>query len=127
MLNNKGLSLIEVLIVLAIIGIFAFVAVPYFARSLSTAKLKATEIELQTLRSILSTYYTEFNRYPESLQKLIDEKFTGPEVLKDGWNNSYTYKTYPDDHNNPGQRYSAISTGKDGIAGNEDDMKISSQ
>ena len=127
MLNNKGFSLIEVLIVLAIIGIFAFVAVPYFARSLSTAKLKATEVELQTLRSILNTYYTEFDKYPGVLQKLVDEKFTGPEALKDGWNKPYTYRTYPDDHNNPDQKYSLSSTGKDGIAGNEDDLKISSE
>ncbi len=126
MLNNKGFSLTEVLIVLAIIGIFAFVATPYLIRTLSTAKLKATKIELQTLRSVLNTYYTEYDKFPSSLQKLVDEKFVGPEALKDGWNNLYTYKTSPD-NNNPGQKYSLSSAGKDGIPGNDDDMKIESK
>ncbi len=127
MLNNKGLTLTEVLIVLAIIGIFSFVAVPYFIRSLSTAKLKATEVELQTLRSVLNTYYTEFDKYPASIQGLVDEKFTGPEALKDGWNHSYIYSTFPDDQNNPAQKYTLTSAGKDGIAGNGDDLKIKTE
>ena len=127
MLNNKGITLIEVLIVLAIMGILAFMAVPSFIRSLSTAKLKATEVELQTLRSVLNTYYSEFNKFPSSLQKLIDEKFIGSKALKDGWNNPYNYRTNPDDHNNSDQRYTLSSDGKDGIAGNDDDLKISSE
>jgi len=127
MLNNKGLSLVEVLIVLAIIGIFAFVAVPYLGRSLSTAKLKATQIELQTLKSVLNTYYIEFNKYPGSLQTLVHEKFVGPEALKDGWNKAYIYKTFPDTHNNPNQKYILSSAGKDGISGNNDDMTVSSE
>ena len=127
MLNNKGLSLIEVLIVLALIGIFAFVGVPSLIRTLQTGRIKATEVELQTLRSVLNTYYTEYNKYPESLQKLVDEKFIGKEALKDGWNQPYFYRTYPDDHNNSDQKYKLLSAGKDGIEGSEDDLIISSE
>ncbi|MBU1078647.1 MAG: type II secretion system protein GspG [Spirochaetes bacterium] len=127
MLNNKGFSLIEILIVLAIIGIFAFIGVPSLMRTLSTAKIKATKLEMQTIRSVLTTYYTEYDKYPKSIQKLVDEKFIGPEVLKDGWNNPYNYRPYPDDQNNPDQKYDIISNGKDGIFGNDDDLKVTSE
>ena len=40
--NNKGITLIEILIVLGIIGIFLYVAVPRIPRILSGAKVKAT-------------------------------------------------------------------------------------
>ena len=123
MKNNKGLTLIEVLIVLAIIGIFAWVAVPSFIRSLTTAKVKATQVSLETLRSVLNTYYTEFNKYPDTLQELVDEKFVGPHALKDGWNHAYRYKVISDVQNTS-QKYILFSCGKDGIEGTEDDMTL---
>ena len=82
---------------------------------------------MQTIRSVLNTYYTEFSKYPSSLKGLIDEKFIGPEVLNDGWNNPYIYKTQSDNANNSGQKYSLTSSGKDGIPGNNDDLKIASE
>lgn len=128
MLNDKGFSLIEVLIVLAIIGIFAFVGIPSFIKTLDSAKIKATEIELQNLRSALNTYYSDYQKYPESLQKLLEEKYiVGEGALKDGWNNSYFYRTSTDNHNNSAQKYTLYSAGKDGIEANEDDIKVSSE
>jgi len=119
--NQKGLTLIEVLIVLAILGIFAFIAVPSITRFLVTAKIKATETELSTIQSALELYYIELKKYPDSLDEIVKEKFLGKEALNDGFGNPYNYKPVYQ-NNQPNQNYMLSSSGKDGIPFTDDDI-----
>ncbi len=123
--NQKGLTLIEVLIVLAILGIFSFIAVPSVTRFLVTAKVKATETELYTLQSTLELYYLEYKKYPDTLQELVKEKFLGDEALKDGFGNEYQYKPAME-NNQPNQTYILLSAGRDGTYNTDDDIKAPS-
>lgn len=120
--DRKGLTLIEVLIVLAIMGTFAFIAVPSVSRFLITAKVKATETELQTLQAALESYCTEFKKYPDSIQDLVKEKFLGEEALTDGFGRIYNYKSVPEG-GQPGQNYLLSSSGKDGLPFTDDDLQ----
>jgi len=55
--SKKGFTLIELMIVVAIIGILAAIAIPQFANLVSKSQEGATKGNLGTLRSALSIYY----------------------------------------------------------------------
>ncbi|MGM0441306.1 MAG: type II secretion system protein [Elusimicrobiota bacterium] len=57
MKNEKGFTLIELMIVVAIIGILAAVAIPRFADLIDRAKEAQTKGNLSSLRSAVSIYY----------------------------------------------------------------------
>ena len=56
-MTKKGLTLIELMIVVAIIGILAAIAIPKFADLISKSKEGATKGALSTVRSALQVYY----------------------------------------------------------------------
>ena len=55
--KSKGFTLIELMIVVAIIGILAAIAIPKFADLIDRAKEAKTQGNLGALRSALSIYY----------------------------------------------------------------------
>src|SRR6266446_2821109 len=55
--NQKGFTLIELMIVVAIIGILAAVAIPKFADLVTKSKEASVKGTLGSLRSALSIYY----------------------------------------------------------------------
>src|SRR6266851_1041081 len=55
--SKKGFTLIELMIVVAIIGILAAIAIPQFANLVSKSQEGATKGNLGTIRSALSIYY----------------------------------------------------------------------
>ena len=64
--TKKGFTLIELMIVVAIIGILAAIAIPQFAQLISKSQEGATKGNLGTIRSALSIYYGDTEgRYPE--------------------------------------------------------------
>jgi prepilin-type N-terminal cleavage/methylation domain-containing protein len=57
MSTKKGFTLIELMIVVAIIGILAAIAIPQFAQMVAKSQEGATKGNLGSLRSALSIYY----------------------------------------------------------------------
>jgi len=55
--SKKGFTLIELMIVVAIIGILAAIAIPQFANLVAKSQEGRTKANLGTLRSALSIYY----------------------------------------------------------------------
>src|SRR5450759_3813046 len=55
--TKKGFTLIELMIVVAIIGILAAIAIPQFANLVSKSQEGRTKANLGTIRSALSIYY----------------------------------------------------------------------
>ncbi len=55
--NKKGFTLIELMIVVAIIGILAAIAIPKFADLINKAKEGSTKGALSSVRSALQVYY----------------------------------------------------------------------
>src|SRR3989339_2069410 len=65
---KKGFTLIELMIVVAIIGILAAIAIPKFADLIKKSKEGATKGSLGALRSALTIYYGEQEgTYPNPL------------------------------------------------------------
>ncbi|MFN0116967.1 MAG: type IV pilin protein [Elusimicrobiota bacterium] len=67
-LNKKGFTLIELMIVVAIIGILAAVAIPRFADLVTKSKEASVKGTLGALRSAISIYYgDQEGQYPNAL------------------------------------------------------------
>lgn len=73
--GRKGVTLIELLIVVAIIGLLAAVAIPKYGDLLEKANLGATLGNLGALRSALSIYYGTYLEQPKSINPLAEPQF----------------------------------------------------
>ena len=63
-LNKKGFTLIELMIVIAIIGILAAIAIPQFAAYRRKSYNAAAISDLRTAKTTLEAYYAEIQNYP---------------------------------------------------------------
>ena len=64
--RKKAFTLIELLIVVAIIGILAAIAVPNFLSAQTRAKISRTLADMRALRLACATYYIDNNSFPDA-------------------------------------------------------------
>ncbi|MEA3506689.1 MAG: type II secretion system protein [Elusimicrobiota bacterium] len=69
--NNRAFTLIELMIVIAIIGILAASAVPKFANLINKAKESTAKGNLGAIRSAVTIYYADRLEYPTELDGLV--------------------------------------------------------
>src|SRR5437870_11010516 len=123
----RGMTLIEILVVLVLIGIVMGIVGGNFIGRGEEAKRKAAKIEIEQNGQTLDLYKLEVGRYPttqEGMQALISApagvtNWNGPywkkgTLPKDPWGNDYKYAS-------PGQHgaYDIISYGADGKEGGD--------
>jgi len=60
--KNKGFTLIEVVIVIAIIGILAAIAIPNFLAYRNKAYCSSAEVDAKNIAAVISDYFSEFPR-----------------------------------------------------------------
>lgn len=65
MRNQKGFTLMEVLIVVLIIGILAAIAVPNYIQALEDSKEKACQANIDVLTAQAERYRLSTNQYPD--------------------------------------------------------------
>ena len=70
--QENGYTLLELLIVVAIISVLATLAIPSFQASAVKAREVALKHNLFTMRTVLDQYYADTQSYPESLEKLVE-------------------------------------------------------
>ena len=74
-IGKKGYTLLELMIVVAIVGILVTLAIPTFQQSAMKAKEAALKQNLFTLRAVIDQYYADRGDYPASLDALVEEKY----------------------------------------------------
>ncbi len=132
--HQAGLTLLEMMVVLAIIALVAGLAAPRLMDSFGRAKARTAAIQMESLRSAVQLFYLDAGRYPseaEGLTALLTapqgvQNWHGPYVddtedLNDPWSRSYIYRSPA------GTKAFEISTyGRDGRAGgSSEDSDIS--
>jgi len=73
--NETGFTLVELIIVIAIIGILAAIAIPSFKPAPDKAREAVLKTDLHTMREALDQYFADKARYPESLDTLVEEGY----------------------------------------------------
>ena len=65
--NKKGFTLIELMIVVAIIGILAAIAIPNFLNYQCKAKQSEAKSSLGSIRVAQEAYFAEYDKYSDNL------------------------------------------------------------
>ena len=73
--NHSGFSLIELVVVLALISIIAAMVSPMVSKSVPRAKESALQENLFVLRKTLDDSYAEKGKYPATLERLVEERY----------------------------------------------------
>ena len=118
---SSGFTLLELLVVLAILAMIAAFAGPQIFKHLSGARSDAARVQIGNLSAAIDLYRLEVGTYPPTLEALVvspgSEKWNGPylrklKLPKDPWGNEYVYRF-------PGQNaeYDLLSLGSDNTPG----------
>ncbi|SFJ21233.1 competence protein ComGC [Halobacillus dabanensis] len=85
MLNNeRGFTLIEMLIVLLVISVLLIITIPNMSKNSTTVKDKGCEALLKTTEAQVEAYFIDNSKRPESLQTLITEGYITQSTCPDG-------------------------------------------
>jgi general secretion pathway protein G len=120
----KGFTLLELLVVVAIIGLLVgFVAPRYFGQ-IGQSEVNTARAQIDALEKALDQYRLDTGKYPTAdlgLKALVEKpqsepKWNGPYLRKavplDPWGKVYVYRT-------PGEKgdFDLVSFGRDGMPG----------
>lgn len=113
--KEDGFTLVELLIVIAILGILMVAIIPNFIGFDREAQISTTKSNLGTLRTSITLYRAKKGIYPPSLTNLIEDTYIDAgatrtflnEIPKElisssEGNNNYIIGTYPDDISDSG-------------------------
>ena len=106
--QDAGFTLIELMIVMAIIGILITMAIPSFVGALRHAREAALKEDLQTMRTAIDTYTMDKQKGPQSLDDLVQDGYIRaiPEDpmtrSKDTWVTDSSEAMYSLDETEPG-------------------------
>ncbi|WP_310738684.1 prepilin-type N-terminal cleavage/methylation domain-containing protein [Piscinibacter sp. HJYY11] len=70
-----GFTLVELLVVLAIVALLLTVAMPRYMGSLQHAKEVVLRENLQTMRGAIDKYFADKGRFPSSLDELVEHRY----------------------------------------------------
>ncbi len=127
--RQRGFTIIELLIVMAILGMLAVMVAPNLFNQADSARRDAVLSQISSLGSALDAYRLDIGQYPDSLDGLVRDTsgrstWNGPyirgELPVDPWGNDYQYES-------EGRDYTLMSygaDGRDGGEGNDADISI---
>jgi general secretion pathway protein G len=95
--SERGWTLIEMVVVMALIVILAGIATAQYRNSVTRSQEAVLKEDLFRLRDAIDQYYADKNKYPADLQTLVSDQYIR-EVPKDPFTQSAdTWQTVPAD------------------------------
>jgi len=130
--DNRGFTLIELMVVVVILGILAGLIVPKIMSEPDKAKKLKARMQIEQLEQSLKLYYLDNGEYPtteQGLNALVEKPATEPvpkrwkeggylekkKIPADPWNNPFVYVS-PGVHD---KDFDLVSYGADGEEGGE--------
>jgi len=125
--REAGLTLIEMIVVLAIIALVAALIVPNIIGRPDQARVTVAKTDLRTISAALKMYRLDNGSYPtaeQGLAALVTRPTVGPppanwspngyleKLPEDPWGRAYTYRS-----NGEGADFAIVTLGKDGKPG----------
>lgn len=123
---NAGLTLIEILVVMVIIAMFATLVGQRLFRNVERARQTTAKVQITEFESVLDLFRLDVGRYPTSEEGLPSLRVKPPNVSN--WDGPYLRKDVPPDpwgrpyiYRFPGRNgdFEVISYGADGQEGGE--------
>ena len=111
----RGMTLIEIMVVLVILGLIAGAIGFNVFNQLNVAQTKTATLDLKAVSNGIDLYHVETGQYPETLQQLVPKYIK--ELHKDPWGGDYQYVHTADG-------YEVYSYGKDKAQGGGDDVIV---
>jgi len=132
--QQRGFTLVELLVVLVIIGLIMGLVGPRVLSYLTDARAKTARLQIENFSTSLDLYFLDSGRYPttsEGLEALVKRAgdtpaWNGPylkggSVPADPWGRPYVYRS-PGEHGN----YDIYSLGPDGRGESDSNVAITS-
>jgi general secretion pathway protein G len=91
--DDGGFTLLEMLVVLAIMGLLAAIIAPQVLKYLGSSKTQTAKVQVQNVDAALQLFRLDVGRFPtqdEGLNALVTAPPTAP-----GWNGPYLQKSSP--------------------------------
>lgn len=125
--NSKGMTLIEILIVIALLGTLMAILVTNLSDTSERAKEDQARIAMGTIAQSLQLYRVHNNKYPTTAQGLDalvsnpgdSKRWRGPYIEKEKLNDPWGS---PFDYTSDGRKYEIVSAGSDSTMGTEKDI-----
>jgi general secretion pathway protein G len=134
--RRRGFTLMEILLVLAILVILGALVTVGYSKIRQNALIDSAKTQISTLEAGVELYQIDVGRYPSGdsgLEALYIQpsdappgKWRGPylkgtQLPLDPWNNPYNYQVIDDPTD---QRFEITSNGPDGQPSTDDDVRI---
>jgi general secretion pathway protein G len=113
--GQRGLTLIEILVVLFIVALLAGLVAPRVLTYLGPSRMKAAKAQITALETVAQEFYLKNGRFPTQQEGLdVLKPLIGKEIPLDPWGRPYSYRA-------PGQQgdFDIVSFGRDGTEGGE--------
>ena len=114
---RRGFTLIELIVVMAIVALLVSIAAPRYFDSVERAREASLRTSLQVMRRAIDQYAADRGRYPKSLDELVDARYlrTVPEDPFTGRRDRWVTISPPQD----GTMEGAVGDVRSGAAGRD--------